>query len=188
MSSVPVLELVPVRVMVRVRRVVALGVVRRCEGKGLGVRVVVDPWRGRFFSRYPRRDMAGYGGIWRDMAGYREIHADMMRYGAPKMCSRQRPSSVKPQIGRIRASTAACRALVDSRDSRYTENFRLSRDQGSVALCGRSAERGRAARREAGRIRRDMAGYGGIWRDMAGYGQIWRDTSRYRKRIVRLGL
>ena len=42
-SSVPVLELVPVRVMVRVRRAVALGVVRRCEGKGLGVRVVV--WR-----------------------------------------------------------------------------------------------------------------------------------------------
>ena len=40
-SSVPVLELVPVRVMVRVRRAVALGVVRRCEGKGLGVRVVV---------------------------------------------------------------------------------------------------------------------------------------------------
>ena len=34
-SSVPVLELVPVRVMVRVRRAVALGVVRRCEGKGL---------------------------------------------------------------------------------------------------------------------------------------------------------
>ena len=41
-SSVPVLELVPVRVMVRVRRAVALGVVRRCEGKGLGVRVVVE--------------------------------------------------------------------------------------------------------------------------------------------------
>ena len=24
-------------------------------------------------SRYPRRDMAGYGGIWRDMAGYGQI-------------------------------------------------------------------------------------------------------------------
>ena len=45
------------------------------------------------------------------------------------------------------------------------------------------ARRGRAARREAGRIWQHMAGYGGIWRDMAGYGQIWRDTSRYRKRI-----
>ena len=41
-EKVPVLELVPVRVMVRVRRAVALGVVRRCEGKGLGVRVVVE--------------------------------------------------------------------------------------------------------------------------------------------------
>ena len=41
-------ELVPVRVMVRVRRVVALGVVRRCEGKDLGVRVVVEwLWSGR---------------------------------------------------------------------------------------------------------------------------------------------
>ena len=50
----------------------------------------VDAWCGRFFSRYPRRDMAGYGGI--PGAGrYQEIHVDMMRYGAPMMCSRQRP-------------------------------------------------------------------------------------------------
>ena len=115
------------------------------KSQGGAVRITADSFRGiRGGIWRIWRDMAGYGGIWRDMAGYREIHADLMRYGAPKMCSRQRPSSVKPQIGRIRASTAACRALVDSHDSRYTENFRLSRDQGSVALCGRSAERGRA--------------------------------------------
>lgn len=47
-SPVPVLEPVPVRVLVRVRRAVALGVVRRCEGKDLGVRVVVEwLWSGR---------------------------------------------------------------------------------------------------------------------------------------------
>ena len=37
-------------------------------------------WCGRLFSRHPRRDMAGYGGIWRDMAGYREIPGDTGRY------------------------------------------------------------------------------------------------------------
>ena len=50
-----------------------------------------DPWCGRFFSRYPRRDMAGYGGIPGDTGRYQEKHVDMMRYGAPTMCSRQRP-------------------------------------------------------------------------------------------------
>ena len=34
---------------------------------------------------------AGYGEIWRDTGRYQEIHVDMMRYGAPTMCSRQRP-------------------------------------------------------------------------------------------------
>ena len=34
-----------------------------------------DPWCGRFFSRYPRRDMAGYGGIPGDTRGYDEIRS-----------------------------------------------------------------------------------------------------------------
>jgi hypothetical protein len=92
-SSVPVLELVPVRVMVRVRRVVALGVVRRCEGKGLGVRVVVDPWRGRIFSLIWR------GTIWRDTGRYREIPGDTGRYEI---------RADTGGYGRIRADTGRC--------------------------------------------------------------------------------
>ena len=46
------------------------------RGKMLGT---VDPWCGRVFSRYPRRDMAGYGGIWRDTGRYQEIR-DTGRY------------------------------------------------------------------------------------------------------------
>ena len=72
-----------------------------------------------------------------------------------------------------------CAILRDNTTRRSFRKFPL--EQGSVALCGRSAERGRAARREAGRIRRDMAGYGGIWRDMAGYGGIRSDMERYIK-------
>ena len=37
--------------------------------------IVINPWRGRFFSRYPRRNTARYGEIPRDTAKlqYREI-------------------------------------------------------------------------------------------------------------------
>jgi len=101
------------------------------------------------------------------------------------MCSRQRPSSVKPQNRTHSRFDGPCGDI--ARDiARYCAILRDIRRysaiiQGSVALCGRSAERGRAARREAGRIRQDMAGYGGVWRDMAGYGGIWWDMAGYRE-------
>ena len=43
------------------------------------------PWSGRFLSRYPRRDMAGYGGIWRDMVGYGGIPGDTRGYDRPSL-------------------------------------------------------------------------------------------------------
>ena len=42
-----------------------------CE---IGGDFATNPWCGRFFSRYPRRDMASA------MAGYREIPGDTRRY------------------------------------------------------------------------------------------------------------
>ena len=82
------------------------------------------------------------------------------------------PSKTKKYWCAIRDIARYCAIFGDTRRS-FTMYRKFPLEQGSVALCGRSAERGRAARREAG----TGYAYGGIWRDMAG------DTSRYRKRI-----
>ena len=73
-----------------------------------------DPWCGRFFSRYPRRDMAGYGGIPGDTGRYREIpgdtrygqiRADTGRYGEMRGDAR-RYGEIQSDIGEIHQDTA----------------------------------------------------------------------------------